>query len=199
MKHKMYVEEYIPSVNKYGELVDYPTVEPTELNENIQPMTPSLPPTPMPTVILYNPSSCPTQSILYSPRPSSSGVYSDAPFYYVDKPVSPVNIPAINNTNTTFYPTYETYTPTCIITYSPSEDKYVNYTTSYSYSAYKNNIITFGIATGLGSLCFLILFAYIYKIYVSKKYKLQKIQKNALKRQYMSLNDIHIADYNSQF
>jgi hypothetical protein len=203
MKHKMYVEEYIPLVNNYRELEDHPTFEPTERDEYIPPMPPPPTPTPMPTTFSYNPSSKPTYSMSYSVQPSrTSGIYSYAPFSYTYKSIPPIIMPPINITQLpSANPNDETYTPTCVLTYSPSKDIITN-TTTIEYSYYTNdkyNTIVFGMATGLGTFCFCLIFAYVYKIYASKKYKLQKIQKNTLKREYVSLNDIHIADYNSQF
>jgi len=113
--------------------------------------------------------------------------------------------------------------PICVSTYRPSKDIVVNNTIAYSvYMNDKYNTIIFGTATGIGSFCFFVICAYVYKIYASKKHKLQKIRKNALNREYTrenrssknedsshifrsfteentSLHDIHIADYNSQF
>jgi hypothetical protein len=205
MKHKLYVEEYIPIVNI---LEDFPTVEPTERDEYIPPMpTPPAPAPPnLPTTLSYSPSVCPTHSMDYSFRPyntitsmpsKTSGIYSYAPFSYEYKTAPP--IPPINNTdNPSTSPMNETYKPTCVLTYSPSKDIVANNTIGF-YKNDKYNTIVFGMATGLGSLCFFVICAYVYKIYASKKHKLQKIQKNALKREYESLNDIHITDYNSQF
>ena len=202
MKHKMYVEEYIPLVNI---LEDFPTLEPTERDEYSPPMPPA-PAPPLPSVFSYSPSYCPTHSMDYSFRPyntitsmpsKTSGIYSYAPFsfeYKTDSPMPPIYITEDPSTSTMD----ETYKPTCVLTYSPSKDIVANNTIGF-YTNDKYNTIVFGIATGLGSFCFCVICAYVYKIYASKKYKLQKIQKNALKREYESLNDIRIADYNSRF
>ena len=158
----------------------------------------------------------------------NNGIYSYAPFSYQYKSGPPASLPPASlppaslppaslppksvppsnyNISYTQYPTYnpssETYTPTCVLTYSPSytsnNNNKTSNTTAYSYySNDKYNTIVFGMATGLGSFCFCVIFTYVYRIYASKKYKLQKIQKNSLKREYESLNDIRI-DYNSQF
>jgi hypothetical protein len=113
--------------------------------------------------------------------------------------------------------------PICVSTYRPSKDIAANNTIEYSvYMNDKYNTIVFGMATGIGSFCFFVICAYVYKIYASKKHKLQKIRKNTLNSEYArenlssknedsshifrsfteenaSLHNIHIADYNSQF
>jgi hypothetical protein len=175
---------------------DY-TVEPTEHGELFPLMSPIAHPrrsiyTTIPTEIAYNPISLPTRSMSYSFYPSitnapsiTSGVYTYAPFAYSYK-----SMPPINNENTSYSPSTTDYP-----TYSPSANNVIEY--SY-YSNDKYNIVVFGIATSIGSLCFCIIFVYVYKIYTSKKYKLQKIKQNALKREYERLNNTH-DDYNSKF
>lgn len=211
MKHKEYVEEYssgfrgsnnlntfqsatwkdIPHINMY----DYPSFEPSEHNE-IEPHTDPPPPptqiyTSMPSSICY-PSSRPTEN-RYSYSPSKpSGIYSYAPISGLYNSLPPLNI---DTTCPTTCPTYSS-----IPTYNPNNNS-IN-TTTIDYSNYENyNTAIFGIATGLGSCCFCIIFLYIYKIYSSKKNKLQKIQKNSLAsgHEYSSLQDIRMADYNSVF
>jgi hypothetical protein len=204
MKYKQYVEEYNPSANKqikhmskeFAEgFEDIHTFEPTERDEN----PPTIRPTqsPMQTSFSYSPSSFPTNN-----------VYTYTPFSY------------------TYSPNAKTNNPICVLTYSPSKDVSTNNRTEYEYYVYMNdkyNTIIFVMATGIGSFCFCVICAYVYKIYASNKHKLQKIRKNTLNRKYakenpsslknedsshnfqsfteenVSLNNIHIADYNSQF
>jgi len=96
--------------------------------------------------------------------------------------------------------------PTCLSIYSPSKDIAANNTIAYSvYMNDKYNKIIFGIATGIGSFCFFVICAYVYKIYASKKHKLQKIRKNILKSEYARENrsskneGVSHDEYNSQF
>jgi hypothetical protein len=176
----------IPHINMY----DYPSFEPSE-HEKIE--SPPPPPTQIYTSMpssIYYPSSRPTVN-RYSYSPSkTSGVYSYAPIPFSYNSMPPLNTDTICPTT---IPTYS-----AIPTHSDSNNS-IN-TTIIDFSNYeKYNIALFGIATGIGSFCFCVICAYVYKIYASKKHKLQKIQKNALKREYESLNDIRIVDYNSQF
>jgi hypothetical protein len=186
----------IPHINMY----DYPSFEPSE-HEKIEqpPPPPTQIYTSMPSSIYY-PSSRPTVN-RYSYSPSkTSGVYSYAPipFSYAPIPFSYNSMPPLN-TDTTCPTTSPTYS--AIPTYSPSNNSINTTTIDFSnYSNYENyNAAIFGIAIGIGSCCFCVICVYVYKIYASNKHKLQKIQKNALKHEYESLNDIHITDYNSRF
>jgi len=137
------------------------------------------------------PETIPTYNAIPTYSPSkTSGVYSYAPIPFSYNSMPPLNTDTICPTT---IPTYS-----AIPTHSDSNNS-IN-TTIIDFSNYeKYNIALFGIATGIGSFCFCVICAYVYKIYASKKHKLQKIQKNALKREYESLNDIRIVDYNSQF
>jgi hypothetical protein len=154
------------------------------------------------------PSSCHTKSILYifSPYPTGSpyalyptiypAIY-DIPYpsmspvmYYIPRPSScPTTVPTV-------YPTIvPTIVPTNTPTY-PYHNDSANNIIQYSNNNYNTPI--FIIATSVGSLIFCVILIYVYKNYTTNKYKLQKIQKNALKREPYSLNDVHI-DYNREF
>jgi hypothetical protein len=190
---------------------------------HMYPVSPLLTYTNIPQTIV--PSPCPTKSILYIFGPYITGspyavyptVYpvmyhiptSYPVMYHIPRPSScPTVYPSYVPTNVpTYVPTFETtYVPTFETTYVPTFEPSYNYnndsannTIQYSYYLNNNyNTPLFIIATSVSSLLFCVIFVYVYINYGYNKYKLQKIQKNSLKREHHSLNDVHI-DYNREF
>lgn len=198
MKHKEFVEEYNVNFSKASNSEkmdisphtnDYPSFEPSEREE------------------IERPSALPQ----HIPRSMPTSIYTYSPILFSPKSSRPVYKPITNNTTCPTALSYDnTRTPTLVTisgilegpiytvipTYSPS-NLTANGFSYYSYVTY--NTVVFGMATGIGSFCFCVICAYVYKIYASKKHKLHKIQENSLKREYESLNDIQISDYNSIF
>jgi hypothetical protein len=135
--------------------------------------------------------------------------------YYKESSNEPTEYPNINiipimrpTPSSTYIPTIYSHNPVCMkcTTNSPSfiVEQNPNTTIVYSYSFYnKQGILILGIASGISSLFFCIIFIFVYKTYSSNKYKINKLTKihksNTIDEILITNNNQNIQNYNSDF